>query len=279
MRNWRNLSWRLGRRLYMRARGEDLSGDMTHNGEAALQRAVLDALADAPFVQVVDIGANRGEWTLSLLTQASVSRRKPDRLRVDLFEPVPSTRAVLDAALASRDDTTCMKTHSVAMSEKSGASRMAVMSKTGGTNTLHAEDFAATAAGNWIEVTLTTLDAFCRDEGIDRIHLAKCDAEGHDLLVLRGARPLLEASRIDVLQFEYNHCWVFSRNFLRDVFELVDGLPYVVARVHAQGVEVHDAWHPELERFFQCNFALVHRDALRWFDVRHARFTDANTLA
>ena len=128
-------------------------------------------------------------------------------------------------------------------------------------------------------MTLTTLDAFCREEKIDRINLAKCDAEGHDLRILRGARPLLQSGRIDVFQFEYNHCWVFSRAFLRDVFTLVEGLPYVVVRVTAQSLEVHDTWHPELERFFQSNFALVHRNALQWFKTRDARYSGANTLA
>ena len=279
MQNWRSISWRLGRRLYMGARGEDLTGNMAHNGEAALQRAVLAGLADAPFVQVVDIGANRGEWTLSLLQQAAASRRTAARLRVDLFEPVPSTREVLSAAMKTGGHAAYSHVHSSAVSDKPGSSRMALLSDTGGTNTLHADDNALSLPGGWVDVSLTTLDAFCRDNAIDRIHLAKCDAEGHDPHVLQGALPLLAAGRIGVFQFEYNHCWVSARAFLRDVFALIDGLPYALARVTTQGIEIHDAWHPELERFFQSNYALVHRDALKWFAVREGVFTKFNTLS
>ena len=263
----------------MRARGEDLTGNMASNGEAALQRAVFEGLADRPFVQVVDIGANRGAWTLSLLQQAAPQRRTAARLRVDLFEPVPSTRDVLSTAMRTSGHAAYTHIHAAALSDTTGSSRMARLTDTGGTNTLHADDRAVSPPGKWIDVSLTTLDIFCRDHAIDRIHLAKCDAEGHDPQILRGALPLLCAGRIDVFQFEYNHCWVFARAFLRDVFALIDGLPYALARVTARGIEVHDAWHPELERFFQANYALVHCDALRWFAVRKGVFTNANTLS
>ena len=131
----------------MRARGEDVSGDMSRNGEAALQRAVLAALGNAPFVQVLDIGANRGEWTLSLLQQAPASQRTADRLRIDLFEPVPSTRDVLAATLGGRGNAASMRIHSAAISDETGTSRIALMSETGGTNTLHSGSAAVPPAG------------------------------------------------------------------------------------------------------------------------------------
>jgi ribonucleotide reductase alpha subunit len=38
-------------------------------------------------------------------------------------------------------------------------------------------------------------------------------------------------------------------------------------------------WHPEIERFFAANYALVHDRALGWFDVHRGIFDKANTYA
>jgi hypothetical protein len=45
--------------------------------------------------------------------------------------------------------------------------------------------------------------------------MIKIDAEGHDLAVLRGGQQLLKTHAISVLQFEYNHRWIYSRTYLR----------------------------------------------------------------
>ena len=40
-----------------------------------------------------------------------------------------------------------------------------------------------------------------------------------------------------------------------------------------------ERWHPELERFFQANYALISERALGWFATRHGTFDGANTFA
>ena len=153
------------------------------------------------------------------------------------------------------------------------------MSETGGTNSLNFDQALSRNALGFVDVEKTTLTRFCDENGIAKVALAKCDTEGHDLLVLRGARDLLAAERIDVFQFEYNHRWVIARAFLKDVFELIDGLPYAVARIEPDHIEVFPEWHPELERFFQSNYLLVRKPALVWFDARECRFDESNTYA
>lgn len=59
--------------------------------------------------------------------------------------------------------------------------------------------FARSRAGVEVRITsreriqVTTIDSFCRTEGIARIALLKLDVEGHELAVLRGASRMLEA--------------------------------------------------------------------------------------
>jgi FkbM family methyltransferase len=274
----RRLSWRLGRRLYTSARGEQIAVEIESDGEAYLQARVIANVRDAR-LHVIDIGANQGDWTRHLIDQLPAGHRSPGRVRVDLFEPVPATRRRLGAVLEAIDSAGLCVVHDLAISDVAGHFEMAVMSDTGGTDTLHFDDSSEVPPGGWVSVETQTLSAFCAAHGFDHLHLVKCDAEGHDLKVIMGARDLLAARRIDVMQFEYNHRWVFSRSFLKDVFDLVRGLPYRVGKLEPRGIEVYEAWHPEIERFFQSNYVLIHEPVLSWLDVRYGAFDVSNTYA
>ena len=70
----RRALWRLGRNLYQQARAET-SNDIGRNGEGALQSRLAAAHAKAGRRLVVfDVGANVGDWTLSLLERARGNR-------------------------------------------------------------------------------------------------------------------------------------------------------------------------------------------------------------
>jgi hypothetical protein len=103
------------------------------------------------------------------------------------------------------------------------------------------------------------------------------DTEGHDWHVLAGAVDLLRSRRIGLAQFEYNHRWVYARRFLKDVFDLVEGMPYQVGRLTGAGVELTPRWHPELDRFFQSNFVLVENSMVAHLEHVTGSFDAANT--
>ncbi len=272
------LGWRLGRGLYMRARGEERWGDIARNGEAHLQRSVIDNAPVGGTLTIMDIGANQGEWTTSFLNGLSVTGRSPDHVKLHAFEPVPATAAMFRDRITRLPGNEIVQMHQLAMSDAPGQAEIGVFADGAGTNSLHHTADSRTPQ-EIVRIELTTLDAFCESQGIEHIHLAKCDTEGHDSKVLHGAQALLRDERIDVLQFEYNHRWVFGRAFLKDVFDLVEGLPYEVARVDEAGLTLFESWHPELDRFFQSNYALVHHRALNWFAVHRGSFDGSNTYA
>ncbi len=114
---------------------------------------------------------------------------------------------------------------------------------------------------------------------LDVIHLLKSDTEGHDMEVITGALPLLKEGRIAVHQFEYNHRWIFSKHFLKDVFDAAEGLPYHIGKICPNDIEVYDKWYPEHERFFEANYVLLRRDAVSWFNTTECRLDINNTLA
>jgi len=275
----RRLVWRLGRRLYVAARGEPSRNDPAANGELHLAARVVAANAAVPVLAVLDVGANVGDWTVPFVAALPAERRRHDRLALHLFEPTPTVRAELSARLAAAGIADLVTLHAAAVSDTAGTAEFAIMSDTGGTNTLALDDGVRREARAVMAVEMVTLADAVAAAGLEHVHLVKVDVEGHDLAVLRGARPLLAQGAVDVVQFEYNFRWIPSHAVLRDVFALVEGLPYSVARVMPDHLEVFEAWHFELERYFEANYVLVHERALGWFDARHGRFDVSNTYA
>jgi hypothetical protein len=108
--------------------------------------------------------------------------------------------------------------------------------------------------------------------------LIKVDTEGHGLEVIRGAAAMMEAGRVSVVQFEYNHLWVESRSYLRNVFKFIEALPYTLAKVTPSCVESFDQWHPELEKYTEGNYLLIHEGSRRWFNEQQVHINRFNAM-
>lgn len=268
-------AYRLGRALYKQARG-DHPNDMATNGEIFVQECVANAwkqgrLGDQKLV-VFDVGANVGDWSAAML-QMLPDREYPGVLNLYAFEPVPTTFAVLERRLGA---TSGVRLVNAALSSENGEAQIFVCGANAGSNSLHSD--STRGQEDMVRVATITTASFMERQGLARVHLLKCDTEGHDMEVIRGAMPLLRAEAISVLQFEYNHRWVYSRNFLRDVFAAVEDLPYRVAKLQRDCLLVFNQWHPELEKYFEGNYVLVHADALGWFSRKSASWDKFNAM-
>jgi len=274
----RTTLFRLGRWAYMAAR-KDVPNRISENGEKWLQSCVLKACSDnnSDRVVVFDIGANIGDWLRSLL---DVAERLGclRQLDVHAFEPVPSTyeRLLNMIKIDQRATDAVIKPECLAMSSSRGSASIFLVGDGVGINSLHQD--STTAYLESIVIGTNTIDHYFQENSIKMVHLLKCDTEGHDMEVLRGAQDALRHERVRVLQFEYNHRWVFSRNFLKDTFDLVSGLPYAIGKVTPNRVEFYSEWHPELERFFEANFVIVHDDARQWFLHNNMAFDTYNAI-
>lgn len=276
----RRAAWRFGRRIYADARGEGQNSILL-NGELMVQRSAIDACAKAARPAILfDIGANVGEWTVAALTYARSAGISREAAHVFAFEPVSGTREILNRNLDAAGFAAQVTVSGLALSDTASSRIMNVIGDGAGTNSLERDDGDG---ANLRQVTVDTdsLAAMVDRTGIDRIALVKCDTEGHDFLVLRGAEPLLRDGRIVAFQFEYNHRWIYARQFLKDVFDLVRevGAPYHVARVRPGCLEVLPSWHPELERYFEANYVLVHHDCAEAFNLYFGSYDATNTYA
>lgn len=262
------LQWSLGRRNVVRL-GRflsnearlDFNNDMSRNGELMVQRAVLARHPSSEPLHVIDVGGNVGDWSAHLLSAAKDAGRASVELYV--FEPAPGAFAALERRFASPPAGARVELVAAAASIAEGEAQLHLVAESAGVNSLHDRDDVTEIGA--VTVRLTTLDRFCGERDIPHIALVKCDTEGHDAEVIQGARALLEAGRIDVMQFEYNWRWIHSRHYLRDVFEFAQPLSYRIGKVTPKGVEFYPAWHQELETFREGNYLLCSERSVGWF--------------
>jgi FkbM family methyltransferase len=249
----RSAAWRIGRWLYAGARRE-LANDPRVNGEYALQSWVITAClreGDREVV-VLDVGANVGNWILSLIQKLSGASLKA---RICTFEPAPAQCAAIAEKLKGIGANINVTCRLEALSDAPGEGQFQITGAAAGTNSLVPR--SDTKREDIVTVQINTVDAVMQREVINHIMLLKIDTEGNDLRVIRGARNAMVRGAIDVIQFEYNWRWLNFGNSMLNVFHVIEGADYVLGRLSNEGIELYERWHPELDRFTETNFVLL----------------------
>jgi FkbM family methyltransferase len=245
----RRLLGRTGRFLWNAAR-LDGTNRFEINGEALVQDAFVRAASPGPLV-VLDVGANVGDWSKALAERCARAGRK---LTLHAFEPSAATFETLQRNAAGWGGEAKVGLHRLALSNRAGTAAFHSVGENKGRNSLYEIPGESRSEG---PVELKTLDAFAAEQGLDRIDLVKVDTEGHDLFVIQGAARLLEEGRVRALQFEYTWRWIFSRTYLRDVFELLAGKPYALGKITPQGIEYYPGWDWSLESYVEGNYLIT----------------------
>jgi FkbM family methyltransferase len=233
------------------------------NGEYWMLRHAIQGSPVRPLV-LFDIGCLRGDWTAEALR---LGREHDVALRVHAFEPEGSAYRHIVGRFAETPD---VSVRNMALSDRVTTADFFVVGDMNGTNTL-----AFTPGATRVQVPVTTVDRYCAEHGIDRVDYVKSDAEGFDSQIIAGALGMLREGRVGVWQFEYNYRWIDPRRFLRDVFEMVAETPYSVGKLVGEQVEIFDAWHFELEKFFEGNYVLAKTAELAP-GYRRGRFSGSN---
>jgi FkbM family methyltransferase len=249
---------RFSRFVLNRARRDVPSNNVGSDGELSLQRWVLNASRPGQQIQIVDVGANVGQWSSGMLQAASQTGRRDD-LDLHAFEPSAYTFECLSRDLANQEVTL----NQLAVSDQSGQSVLYVVKPAAGINSLYRSHDAPESTITE-HVVMTTLDEYSESAGLKDVALLKIDTEGNDMAVLRGCQKLLSEQRISVVQFEYNRWWIYARAFLRDAFDLLQPLEYRIGKLTPWGIEFYPGWDYELETFIQGNYVAVAPGAVEW---------------
>jgi FkbM family methyltransferase len=246
--------YRASRFLMHAARG-DIANNPLSNGESMVQRVALRAASGA--ATILDVGANVGEWTKALL---EVANNLAIPSRVYCFEPCLETFGQLADRAYKWQNVTLINE---ACSRRVGTATMHVYGSAFGTNSL--ADPVDNLKAISEEVNLTTIDLYCESNAIEKIDLLKIDAEGHDFEVIAGASEMLNRRAVRILQFEYNHRWIGSRNYLRDVFSFLIPKGYALGKLTGSQVEFYPYWRWELETYTEGNYVACFQHEMQQF--------------
>jgi FkbM family methyltransferase len=196
------------------------SPDADVNGEALLVKRLGPRIST-----FVDVGANVGNWTERVLAVA------PQLQLGALIEPSDSAFSKLSERFSSHPNLRLFhcalgdSVQEVAFYEELGA---------GETSSI----FGAFSRSDAVQRTVETqtLDDIAEQVGLKRIDLVKIDCEGYDFHAIRGARRLIEAQAIGVVQFEYNRPWALSGSTLGGAIQWLSKFGYAVFVLTPRGL-------------------------------------------
>ena len=243
----RSAVWHLGRKLYCVGRKEGPNNPEINGEYWLLEQVVLKHRDKAP-AAFLDIGANKGNWSKRAV---QVCEERGVASRIYGFEPARATFEYVSKRFAGHAN---VSVYRLALSCQSGEKDFYITDDLAGTNSLYESNGAFSE-----RVNTGTVDEFLASEAITHVLFVKSDTEGHDFDVIDGARSSLSKGMIDIWQFEYNHRWISSRRYLKDIFAFIADKPYELGKLYGNGIEIYEQWHPELERYFETNYVLVRK--------------------
>ena len=224
--------------FYVNVIDNDHDNDFHTNGEARFAQEMLPGAAVA-----FDIGAATGGW-------AEIALRVNPSLRLTCFEPTSRRFAKLSAALAGR-----ATLERLGLGDAPGQHRI-YYGAAGGSNSLIAPREGGTDSEL---IQVTTIDAYCRDHGIDEVDFIKMDIEGYEHAALRGAERMLRAGKIGAIQFEYGHAFLGAGTSLMALMDYVHRVnpDYTFHKLFPDSARPVKDYAPALENFKTQNWAII----------------------
>lgn len=192
---------------------------LNHGSYEPEETAALLALA-ADAQCVLDIGANQGWYSVHL---ARVLRSGGGRLYA--FEPVPTTFEVLVENVRANGYEDVVRCLNFGLAESAGSFELFLPRFTGSVGASRTPLFPDDE-NTRVQCELRVLDDVVQAEGLDGIELIKCDVEGSELMVLKGARRTLARQR-PVVMLEMLRKWAQAFGYHpNDIVSFMSELDY-----------------------------------------------------
>jgi FkbM family methyltransferase len=206
---------------------------------------VLAALShiDGDGLTILDVGANKGVWTGTLLRLGS---KRVDRIYA--FEPssanIPFLKQIRDPRVTV-----------VPMAIGDRCGQMDLFCDWPGSTLASVykrklDHFGIDMAISET-VDVTTVDAFMAERGLKQVDFMKIDVEGHEFSVLRGALRMLRSRRIRALSFEFGGCAIDARVYFRDFWYMLRDLDFDLYRIAPRGATVALPQYREVDEAFR----------------------------
>ncbi len=157
---------------------------------------------------VIDIGANIGQLAIPLAQLVG------NNGNVHAFEPITKTYDKLCDTIERKKFNNIVIPHKLGLSDSSSTATFTIPVERDTEATMiphNKEDWADYEINDEKYLTeeceITTLDSFVKDKNVNNLKFIKCDVEGGELQVLKGAGDILRGSNPPIIMLEVYEKW------------------------------------------------------------------------
>lgn len=222
-------------------------GDFKKSGELYAARHIKSKYKKNEPLTIFDVGANKGFYTLELAGLFS------DRsFTIHSFEP---SAATYDVLLKNISGTKHIVANHFGLGSQKETTQLFTNNPLSGLASVYQRklDYIGIDMSSVEEIQIDTVDNYCLEKNIERIHFLKLDIEGHELKCLAGAEQMLQQKQIDFIQFEFGGCNIDSRTYFQDFWYLLKD-HYHFYRIVKNGLVPIKQYNERWEIFKNINF-------------------------
>lgn len=202
----------------------------------------------APYC-IFDVGSNKGQF-LQLILESIAA----DPFSIHCFEPGVETFKILTQSCKTDPR---IRLNNLGIGKEEGEAKL-YYDKLGSelaSLTKRKMDHFNLDFGKSETVAVTTIDRYCKENGINRIHLLKLDIEGHELDALAGAKEMFDRKSVDIVTFEFGGCNIDTRTFFQDFWYFFREVNMSLFRITPSGYLYPLQYYKETyEQFRTSNF-------------------------
>lgn len=231
----------------LRARGYN---NFRNNDESGESFFIEKILAPTNPKLCIDIGANVGRYTVELLEKTNS--------RVISFEPLPTAFKELINATRNLAERVVLENKGVGRKEETLTIHYNPEALAHASFSEEVKKVSYVSNEDRIEVPVTTLDDYCRENNITEIDLVKIDTEGFESEVFEGALNTFTKIKPKFIQIEFNWHQLFRNTSLNYFAERLPNYN-VYQLVHSSWVK-RDAKDPLTNIYHFLNFIFVRKE-------------------
>lgn len=213
----------------------------------------MKRLINPPYV-IFDVGSHRGQYldvVLSVMGKES--------FLIHCFEP--SARLFRHLANKAESNNQVVANNIGLGREKTQMELYFDAEDAGGSLTKRKLDYLGITSWRSETVTISTVDAYCAERGINLIHLLKADIEGHEMDLFSGASRMFQDRAIKMVTFEFGGCNIDTKTYFRDFFYFFQDVDMDLYRITPSGYLYPLRRYREIdEQFRTTNFAAISKD-------------------
>ena len=205
--------------------------------------SVAASLVQTKTPVLLDVGANRGKWSMEML------KLFPKCRKLLLVEPQKECwQALAKIEVANK------VTIPTAVSDQPGQMSFYTADRQAGWAAAslfeRQETYFSTVPQCKSVISIRTLDDIIEEHAIEVVDFMKMDIEGAELLALKGAAASFQARKIKAISFEFGSGNINSRTFFRDFWDFLNHHNFSIHRVLPGGKTLLiEEYYEDLEYF------------------------------